>query len=830
MKRLLLAAWLALAASAAGARPFTVEDLVRQESFGQAAFDPTGRWLVYERRGPHAQAPSFALEPHSEAAEGRLRVVDLASRRRPRPLLEGDPFGLTLGPFSPDGRRVAIYALRGPSWRLGVVTLATGATAWVDLAPEYPGPGRTVLWLSAERLLVIARTAGDLPRPLRMGGQAAAELPARWAATAHGVASTTAVGSGRLRALNPAPAPRALVRLDVATGASEVLAKGAFEDMELSPDRRRVALISAAEGIALAADRPVQGVWGSTTQRRRLELVDLASGRRVRPCAGCDLAGGLLSWSPSGRALLVFARQDGAPWTQGRFLRVSADGAAARPLWLDLFQPALRVRPDLARGLWMGEVPVVEAKGPEGRVDWVAATHEGAVALTRRFATAPADVVATSGGMLALVGGQAWRLAIDGATAVRSPLDLQPTPAPPFRLEARTAINDPDGREALAVRRQGPDAAWALALTAAGVTGETPLPTPDSQVLAYDTERQRVVSLSLDGRGVGTLALTQAGRTVRLDRANRRLAEVEPLRVTLVEVREPGGGASRSWLYRPADPASGDRPPLVVVPYPGASFPTAPTMADFLRPAFAPSVPALLGAGYAVLVPSLLLAKGREPLEGLADQVLRVVDAAAAQAPGAFDPDRLALWGHSYGGYATLGIIARTRRFRAAIEAAGPSDLASLWGTFAPGWRLDPSDGLGVSWSAGWTETAQGAMGAPPWADPMRYVRNSPLFQADRIATPLLMLQGDQDEVALAQAEEMFSALYRQDKDAMLVTYWGEGHVVRSPGNLRDLYGRAFAWLALYLKPALGDAAAATQANPGSAPATTAPSSPPPRR
>jgi dipeptidyl aminopeptidase/acylaminoacyl peptidase len=40
----------------------------------------------------------------------------------------------------------------------------------------------------------------------------------------------------------------------------------------------------------------------------------------------------------------------------------------------------------------------------------------------------------------------------------------------------------------------------------------------------------------------------------------------------------------------------------------------------------------------------------------------------------------------------------------------------------------------------------------------------------------------------------------RQDKDAVMLTYWGEGHTLGSPGNLRDLYRRAFAWLDAHLQ------------------------------
>ncbi|WP_421933604.1 alpha/beta hydrolase family protein [Phenylobacterium sp.] len=88
-------------------------------------------------------------------------------------------------------------------------------------------------------------------------------------------------------------------------------------------------------------------------------------------------------------------------------------------------------------------------------------------------------------------------------------------------------------------------------------------------------------------------------------------------------------------------------------------------------------------------------------------------------------------------------------------------------------------------------------MGAPPWADPQRYLRNSNLFAADRITAPVLLIHGETDEENIAQSQELFSALYRQGKDAQMVTYRGEGHVSASPANIADFYGRIFDWLAL---------------------------------
>jgi dipeptidyl aminopeptidase/acylaminoacyl peptidase len=95
-------------------------------------------------------------------------------------------------------------------------------------------------------------------------------------------------------------------------------------------------------------------------------------------------------------------------------------------------------------------------------------------------------------------------------------------------------------------------------------------------------------------------------------------------------------------------------------------------------------------------------------------------------------------------------------------------------------------------------EVGQGLMARPPWEDAARYVRNSPLFYADRVQTPLMIIQGDMDYVSLQQGEEFFTALYRQGKRAAFVRYWGEGHVLESPANIRDMWQRILAWLAQF--------------------------------
>ena len=124
-----------------------------------------------------------------------------------------------------------------------------------------------------------------------------------------------------------------------------------------------------------------------------------------------------------------------------------------------------------------------------------------------------------------------------------------------------------------------------------------------------------------------------------------------------------------------------------------------------------------------------------------ADDQLAVCDWAVAE--GLADPDRLAVHGLSYGGFMTSWLVGQTDRFRAAISVNGVSnqvsaaancDLGALW-TPRLGWGYPPDD-LERLWA------------------------QSPLAHADRIRTPLLMLQGEADlRCPAADNEQLFTAL-----------------------------------------------------------------------
>jgi dipeptidyl aminopeptidase/acylaminoacyl peptidase len=182
--------------------------------------------------------------------------------------------------------------------------------------------------------------------------------------------------------------------------------------------------------------------------------------------------------------------------------------------------------------------------------------------------------------------------------------------------------------------------------------------------------------------------------------------------------------------------------------------------------------------------------------DGVLPAIQKIIDLGIA------DSDRIGVMGASYGGYSTYGLISSTDRFKVAISLAGISDLTSLYGSFVPDRSYTPALGDNVAQVMYSFELGQFRMGSPPWTDPGRFYRNSPISYVERVHTPVMIIQGDMDPLTLGQGEEFFAALYRQNKRAAWVRYWGENHGIESPANILDMWNRMFAWLDEFLMPA----------------------------
>ncbi len=789
----------ALAAPAA-ARPFTVDDLLAAEEFGQFAFTSDGRRLVFERLDGQGVSGPFDQDVATGYRRGRIYVADLAAGASPRPLTDrAQGEGQVAGPLSPDGASMAILRFRHQAYEVGVVSLASGEVRWLGVTPELGWLGQTLAWRSDHELVIAAR--GDAPLRLRVGAELRETLPRLWAATADGARPAIAtVGSGRFLGARERAAPGRLLLVDLSTGQVRRLAEGDFYDLEISPDGRRLAAMRRLEDIQAPAGEKM--FVARPPRRHNLVLLDLArdaAGAAVVPCADCDLATHLMVWSADGREILVYGRRLGQPRSDAAYLRLSP---TRPPRTVQL--PGLAAVIDrtsegyeIPRATWLAGSPLVLARPASGgRADWRLIAADRPLNLTRGLPE-PAGQIAGLGATRFEIaaGGWAWRIHADGR-AVRLFRATGALPATGLGLSNRLRTGPVPGAGWFRVS-EGPGGRLAfrsadgMARTAAAA---------DGRVLAYAVDASGVAVARRDPSGPMGLDLSPAaGRPRRLLTLNDGLRAVGFGRSLVLTGAARDGSPIRHVLLLPPGPPQGHRPPLVVIPYPGQTPAEPPEPYGRGLGRFGANAELLAAAGFAVLTPGLPRAPDQEPGQDLAAQILAAVDLAAAT--GLVDAERLALLGHSFGGYASLMAAAQSPRFKAVIASAAPTNLASAYGEFEPHLEVLPRDGVGLNSGFGWAELGQGNLGTAPWGDPAKYVRNSPVFLADRITAPVLLIHGDGDFIRLTQAQQMFAALYRQGKDAELVTVFGEGHIIASPANLKAVYGRMVAWLNEVLEP-----------------------------
>ncbi|MCL2131016.1 MAG: prolyl oligopeptidase family serine peptidase [Lentimicrobiaceae bacterium] len=137
------------------------------------------------------------------------------------------------------------------------------------------------------------------------------------------------------------------------------------------------------------------------------------------------------------------------------------------------------------------------------------------------------------------------------------------------------------------------------------------------------------------------------------------------------------------------------------------------------------------------------------------------------------DSTKIGCFGASYGGFMTQYLQTQTDIFAAAVSHAGISSLASYWG-----------EGY---WGIGYCAAAN--TNSYPWNNHELFVGQSPLFQADKIKTPLLLLHGDDDtNVPVGESIQMFNALRILGRPVELIQVEGENHGIMD-------YHKRIAWV-----------------------------------
>ncbi len=188
--------------------------------------------------------------------------------------------------------------------------------------------------------------------------------------------------------------------------------------------------------------------------------------------------------------------------------------------------------------------------------------------------------------------------------------------------------------------------------------------------MAVDTVRQQVVfRYGEEHMDVFEMADASAKRHEIL-RLNSYLKDVIVGTYVRVDYKGLRGEPLICWVLLPPAYQPGRPLPAVVDVYPGTVNGEQPSMLAFGEAETHPLAPSamfqiLAGHGYAVIIPSLPIEDSDtpgDPLRSLKEAVLVAVDAAVAS--GYVDGDRLAIQGTSFGGYATVGVISQTDRFK----------------------------------------------------------------------------------------------------------------------------------------------------------------------
>jgi len=801
-------------------RAFQVDDLFELEAVGMYyggpyAFSADGQELAITRVRPKKTLANHKWEFLWGNAGGDIWVQMSPSE----PLVNitngiQDGSGWWSPQWSPDGQKLAMLSTRGGNVRLWVWDVPSKhlrqlTTRGVDSGPDTSE--RPYVWIDSDHILCPVLPEGDQPSGMKVELQTPTIASAQWPKVPKGDDSTASVLQSGVPA-GPNLGPQGeLLLLSVPTGAVKIVAQGTFRFLRISPNRRAVAFTRQT---SIYRPKPTEHLGFDTAMFSGLATVGLValdgSEIAIHGRLGDDILEDSLRWSPDGDELVYFgydAGRDKPPLLYRVNLRTQ--GVSAESL-KDL-DPVPPVR-ESSQIEWTatGDLLLRAAKhaGDQKpdvatRRDWWLLKRDGTPkCLTAELKTPPRELWPQEGrkDFVGIGENHIWRLEteagkVENVTA-KFEAKVDRISWPSMTNQGTNEYRIPGATYSqlvFSIRESDALNPYLLDLHS-GQISRMERPAPKASLVAYDPTSAVAIFYATDRNGLHiwrTDVRTQ--KTVVLVTANDFLQNVAEGEYKPVEYTSLNGEKLKGWVLLPHGFVAGKRYPVIAWVYPGIIYgDRSPN--ETIDDSGSLNLQILAANGYAVLFPSMPLAKEgltEDPLLRLPEGVLPAVEKAIEM--GIADPERLFLMGQSFGGFATYGLVTQTQRFKAAVALAGLSDLISLYGQFDARRRYTDNANEYLSLQA-LMESAQIGMGNPPWKDLGRYIRNSPVFYVDRVQTPVMIIQGDLDYVAMQQGEEFFMSLYRQGKRAEFVRYWGEGHVLESPANIRDMWKHIFAW------------------------------------
>ena len=819
----------AVALSAAGSsvaqnpsqRPFKPEDRQKLETLGRTRISPDGQLLAYFLRRSLASGISASRNALRNYQRSEVWVVPVAGGDAKKIAGGGsDGIGFWNMTWSPDSQRLALESA-DPDGQVGlwVWERTNGKLRRLierGVADELPQ------WTDEHRLLYTLPPAGS-PVSINAGGFKGAidQAEKAWAKGLGGREPSVSVLESGIPQAQP---QGSLAVIDVQNGEQHSVLTGNCVGALISPGGRYVACPRqlditqvATSGAFRVGPTFLLGLSVATLEGKVLFATDGIK----------DLVPRSLRWSPDGSLLAVVGR-----------IRQGVDA----PLQVFVYHPDTQTlvpmnthgivpvadyysrRPQL---LWTSRNELLVGAQPESssatRADlWALSEKEQPRNITREMKSVPSTLLTEHGGesFLGIAQGKLWRLHPDGSTSqdLSAQLDARLTSIfwPYFGLSEpqdystdlttivvsaqRTSLANDRGETRNAIPGEKVETDLFSIDLASGKFTRLKMPSAAATFLNFSPKLNTAV-FSLNDRSGTYLWLSNAMSDARLIlQTNTFVREIDESQWKKIDYRGLDGQNLTGWLLLPFGYREDKRYPLIAVVYAGIVYGSAPPPYQSINDTLGDGEGALLAAhGYAVLFPSMpRLADGvvhdnyMDLTKGVLPALDKVIDLGIA------DPHRVGVIGQSYGGYSVYGLITQTKRFQAAVALAGPANLVSYYGQFSGGSRYDSFPQAGTMTQQNWAEGGQGALGTPPWKDVERYIRNSPIFYADHVETPVLIIQGDMDFVPIEQGEEFFMAMNRQGKRARFLRYWTGGHGTGG-ANAIDMWKQIYAWFDEFL-------------------------------
>lgn len=258
----------------------------------------------------------------------------------------------------------------------------------------------------------------------------------------------------------------------------------------------------------------------------------------------------------------------------------------------------------------------------------------------------------------------------------------------------------------------------------------------------------------------------------------------------LIEYHDSNGNSLKGALFYPAGYEAGKKYPMVVYIY--------ERLSDHVHTYGNPTVhngggsvnvSTLTAQGYFVLYPDI---KYRTDKVGFSATDCVVNATKTVIARGLVYSNKVALVGHSFGGYEAAFIATQTDLFATFVIGAGVTNILSSY--------------LSIGWNRGrpeiWRyEHDQWRMSKSLFEDMETYLENSPITHAQKVTAPILIWSGEQDkQVHYYQSIEFYNALRRLGKKEVMLIYPNNRHRLTEPASEEDFEHRLQQWFDTFLK------------------------------